>query len=78
MTSDEASQQLKALREDLDALKRYSKDMHLDEALSYVRTLASRPKLTTPSIFLAAVEMIVDSAHKANHKDMIDPVSRIM
>ena len=53
----------------IDALKRNSKDMQVDEALVYIRTLATRPQLTTPSVLLAAIEMLVDSANKAYHED---------
>ncbi|XP_052078011.1 uncharacterized protein LOC127715945 [Mytilus californianus] len=63
------NQQLQAMRQDLDELKNKSKDIQVDEALSYVRTLAARPKLTTPGVLLAAIEMLVDAANKANHKD---------
>ena len=63
------NQQLQAMRQDLDELKKNSKVLQVDEALSYVRTLAARPKLTTPGVLLAAIEMLVDAANKANHKD---------
>ncbi|XP_076093963.1 uncharacterized protein LOC143064766 [Mytilus galloprovincialis] len=63
------NQQLQAMRQDLDELKKNSKVLKVDEALSYVRTLAARPKLTTPGVLLADIEMLVDAANKANHKD---------
>jgi hypothetical protein len=31
--------------------------------------LAARPELTTPGVLFAGVEMLVDAANKANHKD---------
>ncbi|CAG2202826.1 unnamed protein product [Mytilus edulis] len=52
------NQQLQAMRQDLDELKKNSKVLQVDEALSYVRTLAARPKLTTPGVLLAAIEML--------------------
>ncbi|CAC5370303.1 unnamed protein product [Mytilus coruscus] len=65
-----AQKEMRGMRQDLDALKNKSKDMLVDEALQNVRTLASRPKLTSnPRVLLAAIEMLVDSANKADHKD---------
>jgi hypothetical protein len=58
-------QQLQDMRQDLDDLKNKS----IDEALSYVRTIEARPKLTTLGVLLEAVEMFVDVTNKANHKD---------
>jgi len=43
------------MRANLNNLKNRSKEMQVDEALSLVRTLATRPKLTTPSVLLAAI-----------------------
>ncbi|CAC5409138.1 unnamed protein product [Mytilus coruscus] len=63
------NQQLQAMRQDLDELKKNSNDLQVDEALSYVRTLAARPKLSTPGVLLAAIKMLVDAANKMNHKD---------
>ncbi|CAC5388722.1 unnamed protein product [Mytilus coruscus] len=70
-SADSAAQkETRAMRQDLDALKNKSKDMQGDDALQYVRTLASRPKLTSnPSVLLAAIEMLVDAANKADHKN---------
>ena len=48
-------QQLQDTRQDLDDLRTKSKDRQVDEALSYVRTLAARPKLTTPGVLFANV-----------------------
>ena len=54
-------QQLQDMRQDLDDLKNKAKDLQVDEALSYVRTIEARPKLTTLGVLLAAVEMFVDA-----------------
>lgn len=62
-------QQLQDMRQDLDDLKNKSKDLQVDEALSYVRTIEARPKLTTLGVLFVAVEMLVDATNKANHKD---------
>ena len=59
------------MRTDLDDLKNGSKEMQVGEALSYVRTSATRPKLTTPSVLLAGIEMLVDAANKTNYKDSV-------
>jgi hypothetical protein len=48
-------QQLQDTRQNLDDLRNKSKDLQVDEALSYVRTLAARPKLITPGVLLADV-----------------------
>ena len=48
-------QQLQDTKQDLDDLRNKSKDLQVVEALSYVRTLAARPKLTTPGVLLADV-----------------------
>lgn len=68
---EDTNRQLQAMRTDLDNLKNRSNEMQVDEALSYVRTLATRPKLTTPSVLLAAIEMLVDATNKAHHKDSV-------
>lgn len=67
--SGDAANQLKAMRKDLDALKNRKEELHIDEALATVRTLASRPKLTSPNVLLAAVEILAEAANKANYKD---------
>ena len=69
---DDTNRTLKQMRQDLDALKNKTKDLQVEDALQYVRTLASRPKLTSNhSVLLAAVEMLVDAANKADHKDSL-------
>ena len=48
---------LNSLKQEVDALKNKRVDMQIDEALSNIRTLASRPKLTSPCVLLAAIEV---------------------
>ena len=57
------------MRQDLDALKTQKDGVHVDEALATVRTLASRPKFTSPNILMAALENLVEIANKTNYKD---------
>ena len=57
------------MRQDLDALKTQKDGVHVDEALATVRTLASRPKFTSPNILKAALENLVEIANKTNYKD---------
>ena len=40
----------------------------MDESLATVRTLASRPKLTSPNILMAAIEHLVEIANKTSYK----------
>ena len=60
---------LSSLKQEVDALKTKRLDLQVDEALANIRNLASRPKLTSPHVLLAAVEMLVDIAHKTSHKE---------
>ena len=39
------------------------------EALKSVRALAGRPKLTPPSVLIAALEFLVECANKASHPE---------
>ena len=61
--------QLKTMRQDLDALKNQKDGVQVDEALATVRTLASRPKLTSPNVLMAAIEHLVEIANKTSYKD---------
>lgn len=60
---------LNNLKQDVNALKAKIFNMQVDEALENVRILASRPKLTSPYVLLAAVETLVSISHKTNHKE---------
>ena len=62
-------EELKSVKEDLKALKNKKEEMQVDEALSTVRCLASRPSLTSQNVLLAAIETLIEIANKANHKD---------
>lgn len=57
------------MKEDLKALKSRRDDLQVDDALSSVRSLASRPSLTSHNVLLAAIETLIEVANKANHKD---------
>lgn len=59
------------MRQDLDALKNLKDGVQVDEALATVRTLASRPKLTSPNVLMAAIEHLVEIANKTNYKDAV-------
>ena len=59
----------KTMRQDLDALKNQKDGVQVDEALATVRTLASRPKLTSPNVLMAAIEHLVEIANKTSYKD---------
>ena len=61
--------QLKTMRQDLDALKNQKDGVQVDEALATVRTLASRPKLTSPNVLMAAIEHLGEIANKTSYKD---------
>ena len=41
-----------------------------EEALKNVRTLASRPKLTSPGVLIAAMEVLVENATKSGHPEL--------
>ena len=62
-------EELKSVKEDLKALKNKKEEIKVDEALSTVRCLASRPSLTSQNVLLAAIETLIEIANKANHKD---------
>ena len=57
------------MRKDLDALKTQKEGVQVDEALATVRTLANRPKLTSPNILMTAIENLVEISNKTNYKD---------
>lgn len=61
--------QLKSMKEDLKALKNRRDDLPVDDALSSVSSLASRPSLTSYNVSVAAIETLIEVANKANHKD---------
>ncbi|KAJ8309742.1 hypothetical protein KUTeg_011607 [Tegillarca granosa] len=61
--------QLKSIREDIDVLMSRKDGKQVDEALTTVRTLASRPKLTSPNVLMAAIKSLVDIAQNTSHKD---------
>jgi hypothetical protein len=62
-------EQLQSMRTDLEALKSRREGLQVDEALSNVRSLASRPNLTSPNVLMAAIETLIEVANKANYKD---------
>jgi hypothetical protein len=62
-------EQLKSMRSDLDALRSRRETMQVDEALSNVRSLASRPNLTSPDVLMAAIETLIEISNKNNCKD---------
>ena len=62
-------EQLQSMRSDLEALKSRREGLQVDEALSNVRSLASRPNLTSPNVLMAAIETLIEVANKANYKD---------
>lgn len=63
--------QIKSLKEDVEALKNRKDSLQVDDALSNVRSLASRSKLTSPNVLMAAIETLVEISQKSNHKDSI-------
>ena len=57
------------MRSDLDALRSRRETMQVDEALSNVRSLASRPNLTSHNVLMAAIETFIEISNKVNCKD---------
>ena len=57
------------MEESLDSIKTKQSGDQVGEALRNVRALAIRPNLTSPSILLAALEVLVDHATKSGHKE---------
>jgi hypothetical protein len=54
------------MRQDLDDLKNKSKDLQVDEALSYVRTIEARPKLTTLGVLLFPTKTKLELNNKSS------------
>lgn len=50
-------------------LKSRRDELQVDDALSNIRSLASRPALTSHHVLLVAIETLIEIANKANHKD---------
>lgn len=61
---------IKKMESNIDSLKTQQITEKVSEVLKHVRTLAGRPKLTSASVLIAAMEVLVDCAHKAGNPDM--------
>lgn len=57
------------MEESLVSLKSKQAGDRVEEALKNVRVLAGRPKLTSPSVLLASLEVLVENAAKAGHNE---------
>ncbi|KAJ8300066.1 hypothetical protein KUTeg_021585 [Tegillarca granosa] len=60
---------VKKMEESLVSLKSKQAGDRVEEALKNVRVLAGRPKLTSPSVLLASLEVLVENAAKAGHNE---------
>lgn len=60
---------MKTLENNVQSLQQKQSSDRVEEALKNVRVLAGRPKLTSPSVLLAAMEVLVECAAKAGHPE---------
>jgi len=58
------------MESNFDSLKTQQITEKVSEVLKHVITLAGRPKLTSASVLISAMEVLVEYAHKAGHPDM--------
>lgn len=60
---------LTRLEQNFDDMRQKQCSERVADALKNVRILAGRPKLTSPSVLLASMEVLVEAALKAGHSD---------
>ena len=60
---------MRLLENKLDIIENKSSEKQVEECLSHVRILNSRPSITQPHVLLASIQTLVTVAAKVSNKD---------